>query len=209
MKYFGMTSFILFTLFIVSTGYIACEDSTDIDDTNSTLVLTEQEQSDLLFMREEEKLARDVYIYFDELYSINIFGNISSSEQTHMDAVLVLIEKYGLEDPASKEIGIFNNKALQELYDDLISQGKKSLEDALRVGATIEDVDIRDLDEAIAGTNKSDIIEMYERLNCGSRNHMRAFSGQLESRDEAYSPQFISVEQYNEIINGAHEHCGR
>jgi hypothetical protein len=206
MKYYGITGFIFFALIIASTGFIACDDADEIDE-NITVVLTEEEKSHLLFMREEEKLARDVYIYLDDEYSMNIFSNISSSEQTHMDEVLNIMEVYGLEDPASNEVGVFTNETLQELYNDLIALGDKSLVDAMKVGATIEDVDIRDLDDALADTNKPDISNLFEILKCGSRNHMRAFVGQLDWNDETYTPQFITEEQYNEILNGAHESC--
>jgi len=206
MKYFGKTGFIIFALLLVSTGFIACDDA-DENDPDVTISLTEDEKSNLLFMREEEKLARDVYIYLDEKYSMNIFSNISASEQVHMDEVLVIMDQYGIEDPTSNEMGVFNDQTLQELYNDLIDLGNKSLVDALNVGATIEDVDIRDLNDALAASDKADIIDLFELLKCGSRNHMRAFVGQLDSMDETYTPQFITTELYNEILNGSHESC--
>ena len=171
--------------------------------------LTEDEKTNLLFMREEEKLARDVYLYFYDKYELKMFNNIASSEQAHMNAVLTIMEKYGVEDPTSSELGVFTNTDLQQMYDDLIAQGDASLVDALTVGATIEDVDIRDLENAINATSKTDIINMYEMLDCGSRNHMRAFTNQLNSQGESYTPQFITQEKYNEILNGEHQHCGR
>jgi hypothetical protein len=75
-----------------------------------------------------------------------IFLNISDSEQQHTDAVLGLIEKYNLPDPAADTpMGEFDNLVLQGLYDLLTAQGTASLIDALIVGATIEDLDINDL----------------------------------------------------------------
>lgn len=208
MKNFGITGLLFFALFFTSAGFVSCDESSEDNLPNDTISLTEDERTNLLFMREEEKLARDVYLHFSDEYELNIFKNISSSEQYHMDAVLEIMEKYGLEDPTSNERGVFTNADLQELYDDLISKGEASLIDALTVGATIEDVDIRDLNNAKETTSRDDLINMYEMLECGSRNHMRAFTGQLESRDEIYVPQFISQESYDEIINGSHEHCG-
>ena len=209
MKNLRISSLILFVFLTVATGFTSCDESNDDVLTDDVISLTEDEESNLIFMREEEKLARDVYQYFYEKYDLNIFKNIASSEQTHMDAVLTIMEKYGVDDPASTETGVFNNAELQELYDALILQGDASLIDALTVGATIEDVDIRDLDNAIEVTSKADIIDMYEKLACGSRNHMRAFTGQLDAQYETYIPQFITQEEYEEIINGDHEQCGR
>lgn len=204
MKKIGITGLLLFAILLTSISFTSCEDSS-VD--NETISLTENEKTNLQFMREEEKLARDVYIHFDEKYDLNIFNNISTSEQYHMDAVLEIMEKYELDDPSSSELGVFSNASLQELYDDLISKGNVSLVEALKVGATIEDLDIKDLDESLGATSKDDIINMYELLKCGSSNHLRGFVEQLVTRDENYSPQFISQETYDEIINGVHEHC--
>ena len=64
--------------------------------------LTEDEISGILFMREEEKLARDVYLYLYEIYPLRPFLNISKSEQAHMDAIKYLIDTYELEDPVGE-----------------------------------------------------------------------------------------------------------
>ncbi|MEZ4935022.1 MAG: DUF2202 domain-containing protein [Saprospiraceae bacterium] len=205
MKNLRISNLLLSALFILMAGFISCDDSDD----NVVLSLSENEKADLIFMREEEKLARDVYLYFSEKYDLNIFKNISSSEQTHMDAVLGIMEVYGVEDPASTEMGVFTNADLQQLYNNLIAQGDASLVAALTVGATIEDVDILDLDNAIDATSKADIIDVYEMLACGSRNHMRGFSSQLDVQGETYTPQFITQEMYDDILNGGHENCGR
>lgn len=205
MKNLRISNLLLSALFILMAGFISCDDSDD----NVVLSLSENEKADLIFMREEEKLARDVYLYFSEKYDLNIFKNIASSEQTHMDAVLGIMEVYGVEDPASTEMGVFTNADLQQLYNDLIAQGDVSLIAALTVGATIEDVDILDLGNAIDATSKTDIIDVYEMLACGSRNHMRGFSSQLDAQGETYTPQFITQEMYDDILSGGHENCGR
>lgn len=208
--------FILPVLFVVSMSSTSCSK----DNTNSTAIpdmsvtqendvtLIGDEKDDLIHMREEEKLARDIYLYNYDLYGLNIFRNIAKAEQTHMDRILGLLVTYNIPDPASPTIGVFNNPDLQTLYNDLIVQSKKSLLDALLVGATIEDLDIYDLDESLKNTSKADIILAYENLNCGSRNHMRAFSGQLSGRGSSYTPQFISLQKYQDILNDKHEKCG-
>lgn len=172
-------------------------------------ILTQQEIDDLLFLREEEKLARDVYLYSFDKYGAAIFGNISKSEQKHMDQVLILLNAYQLTDPASIERGVFTNQTLQNLYNDLIAQSDISLKDALAVGATIEDLDINDIEENIDRTVKEDILIVYNNLKCGSRNHLRNYTNQLEIINVNYVPQYISLEEYNEIINSSNEKCGR
>ena len=199
---------VLFILMVAGIGLTSCSSSNDDIVTDSDLRLTVEEKADLQFMYEEEKLARDVYVYFNDKYDLNIFKNISSSEQNHMNYVLEMIQKYGLATNASIDPGIFSNDSLQLLHDKLIEQGNASIVDALIVGATIEDVDIRDLKEAKNATMKTDLINMYEKLECGSRNHMRGFTNQLKTHEVIYTPQFISQEQYDEILNGEHGHCG-
>lgn len=166
------------------------------------------EISMLQYMREEEKLARDVYTTMYAMYQVPIFNNISKSEQFHMDKVLCLLNHYGIPDPALEGVGDFSNPDLQDLYNNLIEQGNASLIDALTAGATIEDVDIFDLEEYIDQTSNEAIITIFEHLKCGSGNHMRAFSGWLNNHDIEYTPQFISQEEYDEILNSSHGPCG-
>ncbi len=187
-----------------------CQENRPADD---DATLTETEVDMLKHMREEEKLARDVYDYLYEKYSeipsAQVFDNISNSEQRHMDMVLVLLNRYGIDDPASPEPGVFTIPELQELYNQLTSLGDQSFLDALKVGATIEDVDIYDLKTYIAQTDKEDIRTTFSRLQCGSRNHMRAFYGQILQWGGDYTPQFISQEEFESIIHSDHERCGR
>lgn len=172
------------------------------------VTLSQEETDDLLFLREEEKLARDVYVFAYNKYGEEMFNSISQSEQKHMDKLLVLINTYGLQDPILAETGKFSNHELQQLYDDLILKADISLIDAFEVGATVEDVDIRDIKVNISRTDKTDILDTYSKLECGSRNHMRGFTDKLTENGFTYTPQYISVDEYNAIINGTHENCG-
>ncbi len=168
--------------------------------------LSSEEVNDLLHMREEEKLARDVYLTLGEYYSLPIFRNIAKSEQRHMDAIKALLEKYGIEDPVKDDsIGVFQDEELQNLYYQLVDKGKQSLVDALEVGATIEDLDIKDLEEAIQRTDNQDITFVYQNLMKGSRNHLRAFTRILERLGVNYEPQYISAEEYEQIVSTPHE----
>lgn len=172
------------------------------------VTLTQNEINDLKFLREEEKLARDVYIYSYNKYKLAIFNSISQSEQTHMNSVLSLLNKYGIPDPSSVQMGIFVNQDLQVLYNNLISQSNISLIEALKAGATIEDLDINDIDDFIINTSKSDLLTVYNNLTCGSKNHIRSFTTELINNEVIYEPQFISLEEYNSIINTPSSGCG-
>jgi hypothetical protein len=142
--------------------------------------LTQAEIDGLLYMREEEKLARDSYWTLYAQWHLSIFSKIASSEVMHMSKIKGLLDRYGLPDPAAgKAVGEFSNPILQQLYDDLMVQGSQSSIEALKVGVAIEEVDIQDLKNYLAQTNKLDIINAYNALLNGSYCHLRAFNNQL------------------------------
>jgi len=184
---------------VPATNETAANEAAPVD----TGVLTEAEVEGLLFMREEEKLAGDVYRYFYEMWGSAVFQNIAASEDTHTDAVLTLLNQYGIADPAVSEAGVFSNPDLQALYDQLIAQGSQSLQDALLVGAAIEEIDILDLEERMAQTDEADIQLVYQNLTQGSESHLRAFVRVLGNQSgAAYTPQYLTQDRYDEILAG-------
>lgn len=159
------------------------------------------EQEDLLFMREEEKLARDVYLTAYAQWGLPIFLNISSSEQRHMDALKAKLDAYGLDDPVTDDtVGVFTNPELAYLYT-ILSDVPSGLK-ALKVGAYIEEIDILDLQDAIDGSSHQDIIQVYQALLDGSYNHLRAFVGAIEERTgDIYLPVKLSEDELNAILD--------
>ncbi len=167
---------------------------------NST-ALSQAEIDALNYMREEEKLARDVYLALGRTWGLPVFTNIASSEQTHMDAILTLLNTYGLVDPASTQEGVFNNPDLQALYDQLVAQGNLSQTEAFMVGAAIEEIDILDLRARLTETTHADIQQVFTILEGASENHLSAFTKNLSSRyGVTYTPQYLSVEDYQSIL---------
>jgi len=167
----------------------------------TTGTLSEEEAEGIIFMREEEKLARDVYLTLAEIWDVPAFSNIAASEQQHMDAILRLIDTYGLEDtPYAGTVGVYDNAELQAMYDELVTRGSGSLEAAFEVGATIEEVDIVDIEEYLAESTASDISRVYENLLRGSRNHLRAFVSQLEAAGVDRVPYLLDEEIYESIL---------
>lgn len=155
---------------------LLCDSNSSIVETMPIYTLSYEQQTTLEFMYQEEKMARDVYLTFYNMYGINIFKNISNSEQRHMDAVKTLLTKYSLDVALDEEnIGEFVSIELQELYAQLIAQGQQSLDEALLVGKTIEVVDIEDLVTAIAEANPDAEI-IFNQLKLGSENHLSAFT---------------------------------
>ncbi|MCF8362432.1 MAG: DUF2202 domain-containing protein [Prolixibacteraceae bacterium] len=174
-----------------------CAFTTTIDN------LTEADIEGLKLMREEELVAHDVYVYFYEKYGATVFTRIASSESKHAEAVLALLDHFGIADPATGVAGSYNSPELQSLYDELIASGEESVEAALAVGALIEETDILDLQGLIDGTTNIDVETVYANLLRGSYNHLKAFTNSLSSMDVDYEPQLLSAEEYAEILASA------
>jgi hypothetical protein len=189
---------------------VSADDATGVDSCINSFpleALSVAEIEALNTMREEELLAKDVYVFLYSRYNIPIFNNISKSETQHALAVGTLLQKYNLPDPAENHVaGVFVNPELQALYTSLIAKGSTSLISAFTVGATIEDLDINDLHTHITtDIDNQDILFVFGNLERGSRNHMRAFNRQLKAKGVTYTPQFISQEYFDQIISESNE----
>ena len=183
-----------------TTGCNNCIDSLPVEPLNTS------ETEALVIMREEEFLAHDVYITLSQLYTKPIFKNISRSEQRHTEMVKALINKYGLVDPAANHLtGTFTNQSLQSLYIALVSTGSASLINALTVGATIEDLDIKDLKEHLLTIDNQDITCVFTNLMRGSRNHLRSFYANILFTGGTYTPLYLTQDEFNAIVNSKHE----
>lgn len=137
---------------------------------------TTETQDMLTFMVQEEKMARDLYLELADQYGVRQFTNIARAEQKHMDAVRVLLDRYGIADPTVGDaIGEFDNPDIQALYDELLAKGMTSLSKAAKVGITVEKVDIADLNDALADSPAADITQVLQSLRSGSYNHLTAF----------------------------------
>ncbi len=144
----------------------------------TTAVLSDAQKASLLFMYQEEKVARDVYITLGNLYpAASTFSNIKLSEQSHIDAVEKLCNKYDVDISQVNEnsVGTFVLPELQNLYDILVQQGSVSLLEGLKVGVAIEEKDITDILAAEQGM-PSDVVNVFENLRAASYNHLSAFN---------------------------------
>lgn len=165
--------------------------------------LRAREVSDLQFMREDEKLARDVYLSLYESSGLKLFKKTARQERTHMRWVKVLIDKYEIADPcAGNGIGVFDDPALQALYTDLVEVGSGSAVDALTVGVALEELNLYDLiTRAQRRADNEDLRALYENLMKSSRNHLRRFFSRLENRGVTYQPSHLSDETFAGIVN--------
>jgi hypothetical protein len=212
-KYFLIT---LLILLVGSMGALAQTSDTSFSGGINEVIATidknnldETEKEGLFLMREEEKLARDVYLNLYEKWNLKTYYNIAQSEKTHMEAIKILLNRYDLKDPVGEDIiGVFESEKLQELYNELVAQGSESLEQALKVGALIEELDIYDLKELLSKTDNDDIKIVYLNLLKGSRNHLRSFDKQLEKNGFSYEAKYLSQKEYNSIASSNQESGG-
>lgn len=198
----------LLALFVLAGSIgIGCGEDTSSGEGGATSagdVLSQAEISDLIFTREEEKLARDVYTALEA--QGQPFTNVKASEQTHMDAIGALLTTYGLPDPvAGRDPGEFEDAALQGLYAGLVEAGAASATSALAVGCEIEELDIRDIEVAAEHVTHADILATYDNLLLGSRNHLRAFHEKLTAAGGTYAPKYIDQAAFDAIVSSAHE----
>jgi len=188
-KIFGLMLF-AFLLIGCDTNVVSPDSQTDVSKTGvydltssneATYGITQEEIDGLIHMRIEEKIARDAYTVLGTTYNEQVFLNIKLSEQSHMDAVKRMLDKYNIPDPlTTDEVGVFPDAAFQSLYDQYIAQGSVSLNDALLVGVAIEELDIADLDYQLTSVViNPGIIKLYTNLKAGSVSHLAAFNKNL------------------------------
>jgi len=170
-----------------------------------TSALTDSELASLLKMKEEEKLARDVYSVLSQKWGGQVFANISAAENNHLNAIVLLLTNYGATNASIGEAGVFADAAVQTLYNDLVAKANVSLEEAYKTGALIEEMDIKDLNEALSTTTNENVVLVFDNLLKGSRNHLRAFNRQLTTLGIVYVPVYISQADYDLIVSSAME----
>lgn len=187
---------------IAASAAMAAPRAKTTSTTTTTLVASEIAM--LQFMREEEKLARDVYRTLDQYWGTQtaVFANIAVSEQQHTDTIDALLDKYQVEDPVVQDVtGVFTNTELQALYDLLVQKGTQSMVDGLYVGALIEETDIEDIVHAIEGTDERATIIAYSNLLDGSKNHLRAFVDVIGKQGLSYDAQVLTDAEVQSILD--------
>lgn len=204
----------------------AAKSSQNVIDSSGSTTVDENERLHLVFMREEEKLARDVYITLGIKYpALSIFGNITKSEERHTCSVCDVLDKYGITDPVkSDNVGVFSGEEFgwyfTEKFEELTRKGEASALDALYVGAFIEELDMLDINqcpqvivetiESIGSvsecgkiyTDNADIQRLYQSLLEGSESHLRAYVKNIENEIGAgnYEAQILDQTQVDEIL---------
>ncbi len=191
--------FVAFIILTIGIGNSFARKSTLT--TDNSPVLTQEEIQGLLKMREEEKMAHEVYSFMYEKWDFIVFKNIAESELRHTNSIKYILAFYNIDDPYKEGVGNYTNPEFTKLYRDLVNESSKSFEKALETGAKIEDLDIADLNELMSTTKNTRILQMYENLVRGSRNHIRTLVNQLQMRGIQYTPKFLIQNKYDAIIS--------
>jgi hypothetical protein len=165
--------------------------------------ITDAEINGIISLREEEKVAYDVYMYLYEKYDNLVFKNIAQNEKDHMIKMKELINTYNLNDPLSgteDSRGVFTNKKMQGLYDEMIMGGNYGVVDAMRASARFEETDIQDLRNNIAISSDPTILAVYQILEASSQDHLRALVKYIKEEGISYKPSVLSKEEYDKIM---------
>lgn len=176
------------------------------DFNNPVSEFTAEESLAFEHILEEEKLARDVYSALGEVWSIRIFVNIAASEEQHISALVNLGQRYNQDiSVVYNEPGVFNSEVFQNYYDDLVDMGVSSLEEALSAGVLVEELDIFDIQESLLFIENVEFRTVLQNLLKGSRNHLRSFYASLIAVGGDYTPEFLTQEQFDEIVSSPME----
>ena len=173
------------------------------DDAKPPGKISDEQRDELILLQEEERLAFDVYNKLGEKYPLNPFKNIPRSEANHMEATAQLLAYHGLPAPAKLEAGKYASPKLQKLYNKFIKRGQKSEIDALKVGALVEETDIRDLRRMAENPPSEVAKDLSKQLELASYNHLRAFVRNLSARGVDYRPVILEQKDFDQIVGNA------
>jgi hypothetical protein len=166
--------------------------------------LSDAEVNGILSLREEEKVAYDVYTVMFEKYESKVFKKIAENEKEHMNKIKELIDQFNLTDPIAgteDQKGVFSNKKMQTMYDEMILGGNYGLLDALRAAARFEETDIVDLRKYLSSASDQSVINIYLNLESGSQDHLRSLVKYIEDEGISYKPSYLSKEDFDKIMS--------
>ena len=166
---------------------------------DSTADLTADEIEFIYAVREDEKVARDLYFSFFGTFGLKPFENIGKAEDNHIKATEKLFDYYEIDYPALSENGKFENAIRQKLYDSLLLKGTPELE-AFKVMALLEETNIAEYGEVLKTIVNPNIKIVIENLAKASVNHFKAAIRQITALGGTYAPSLMTQEQYRAVI---------
>jgi hypothetical protein len=110
---------------------------------------------------------------------------------------------------AANPEGVFTNGEIQEQFAELAALAAGGEASAYKAGALVEEVDIEDLDAAIAATSQEDLRCVYSNLRAASVKHLQAFVKNLERLGETYEPQVLSQAEIEGLLASGRGNRGK
>lgn len=166
------------------------------------------EQRDLQRIREQRKLARDLYWDLAKHWGSLVLVRLGAAEQTHLNTLDTLLDHYGLSDPvAGHAVGESGDPKFQALHVQIVEVGHRSEMAASQAGLLVEEMSLSDLAAARARTRQPEIAAVYDDLLRNSRNHLRALFRQMQRFEGEYVPQSLSLSDFEAIVWTQPEPC--
>jgi len=157
----------------------------------------------LMYLHDQEKLARDINRTFYYTWGKPIFASIAESEQRHMNVLRAILDYYYLSALVeTDEVGVFGAHHHTEAFTDLVNQGEVSLTEAYRAVGYLEEWDIREIRGSIEFTQDQALIDTFSNLLAGARNHLRVFAARSNSLGYAYQAQMLKQSEVDDICSG-------
>lgn len=184
------------------------------------------EQTHLVFICEEEKLARDVYHLFDRRFpDLGVFAELEAGKESSRCAVEKLLRQYRVSIPRVNEnVGVFSwgiyGRYFTEKFLVVSNQGSMNPLSALYAGAFLEELNILDIeqcpkvivdidngikDAASCGMQYTDnpaIRAAYDELLAESRRHLRILVNNIEQRTGpgSYRAQLLKPDELASVL---------
>ncbi len=158
--------------------------------------------------RVAEMVATDVMLHFYQTYNYQVFETMRNIEHWQANLLKLKINYYDLQDPLGSEHtpGVFEDENAQVLYDTLIEEGSADGMAAVKVALKIQESSLFGYNNLIMNIESDHLYCSFLNLNRVSRNNIRTLYGVLqESWNEEYTPEYISQEYFDEIINTEYE----
>ena len=168
--------------------------------TNTNAPPTDAEKASLIYAREEQKVARDLYQQLGEKWLSPVLASNAQAEQKHFDAVKTLLDRFGMTDPARPAAGQFTDPVLQKMYASLLERGGRSLVEAFNAAAYMEEAEIGDTGKFVEYANRLDIIRGLGTVYAEDRSHLRAYVAELKKLGVDYQPQLLSRSDFDNLM---------
>lgn len=217
---FALATFVLFMISCSSNELDVPDVSSEVqllsvaDDGVSTFVLnnvcpvftvtdplTTDEIEFIYAVREDEKLAHNLYIYFVTQYpTARQLANIGNAEINHITTIERVFTYYEIDFPTLGQPGVFTDENRQAIYTRLTAQGS-TLHEAYQVMAALEEENIVIYSKVASELTNPNLQLIINNLAQSSENHFKVLVNQITAWGSIYTPTLLEASQYEEILD--------